>query len=32
MIVGTVWSLGVVDNLRTIEWPKREMLEALYAR
>ena len=22
----------LVDNLRTIEWPKPEMLEALYAR
>ncbi|MEE9539977.1 MAG: hypothetical protein V3V85_00610 [Candidatus Thorarchaeota archaeon] len=27
------WSqLGVVDNFRTLEWPKPEILEALYAR
>jgi len=24
--------LGVVDNFRTAEWPKPEVLEALYAR
>ncbi len=32
MTVGTVRYLGVVGNLRTLEWSKREMLEALYAR
>jgi len=32
MIVRTVQWLRVVDNLRTIKWPKPEILEALYAR
>ena len=32
MTVGTVQSLGVVDNFGSIEWPKPEMLEALYTR
>jgi len=32
MVVKAILEYPLVDNSRTFEWPKREILEALYAR